>query len=91
MNRDELAAMFGVSVDLIDRKTAAGTIPSFKLGRRVLYSIWSIRNWIEKQSQSDTAPDPAAPSQPGADCVIFSELCTFRKTHSWAGRGLVST
>ncbi|MBN1512612.1 MAG: helix-turn-helix domain-containing protein [Phycisphaerae bacterium] len=51
----EAAAMLGLSARTLWSLTARGAIPSFKVGRATLYSVQALREWVQSQSNTQTA------------------------------------
>ena len=50
LTRFEAAQALGVCERTLDTYTKEGTIPSLRIGSRVLYSVQALEQWIAEQS-----------------------------------------
>lgn len=55
VNRQEAAAMLGISERLLWTWTQAGSIPHVRIGTRVLYPVEQLRIWLNKQANGTVA------------------------------------
>jgi excisionase family DNA binding protein len=55
VNRQEAAALLGISERLLWTWTQAGNIPHLRIGTRVLYPVEQLRIWLNKQANSTVA------------------------------------
>lgn len=50
LNQKEAAALLGISTRTLARRSADGTIPSFLIGRRRLYSRDRLAQWVTERA-----------------------------------------
>ena len=50
LNQKQAAAMLGISIRTLARRSADGTIPSFLIGRRRVYSSFRLTQWIAERA-----------------------------------------
>ena len=50
LSQKEAAALLGISPRTLARRSADGTIPSFLIGRRRVYSRFRIAEWVARQA-----------------------------------------
>ena len=50
LNQKEAAALLGISPRTLARRSADGTIPSFLIGRRRVYSRFRLTEWVARQA-----------------------------------------
>ena len=51
LTRFEAAQALGICERTLDTYTKDGTIPSLRIGARVLYSVQALEDWIKKNTQ----------------------------------------
>lgn len=51
VDRKEASRLLNLSLRKLDAATKAGRIPCVRIGRRVLYSVDALREWISEQSR----------------------------------------
>jgi hypothetical protein len=50
LNQRQAAALLGISTRTLARRSADGTIPSFLIGRRRVYSRFRLTQWVAEQA-----------------------------------------
>ncbi|WP_295088975.1 helix-turn-helix domain-containing protein [Ruminococcus sp.] len=53
----EVAAETGLSISTVRKLTRQGIIPHITVGRRILYPVTALHNWMLEQTFGSTAPD----------------------------------
>ena len=53
----EVAAETGLSISMVRKLTRHGIIPHVKVGRRVLYPVTALHEWMLKKTFGSTAPN----------------------------------
>lgn len=52
----EVSKETGVSLSMIRKLTRSGEIPHIKVGRRILYPVSTIMNWLDRNTIGITVP-----------------------------------
>lgn len=61
INRSELAEELGLSIDTLQRwETRRFGPPCVRVGRKVLYRMEAVRDWLREQEARKAAPPPSA-------------------------------
>jgi Bacterial regulatory protein, Fis family len=50
LNQSQAAALLGISTRTLARRSADGSIPSFLIGRRRVYSRFRLTQWVAEQA-----------------------------------------
>ncbi|WP_019680728.1 helix-turn-helix domain-containing protein [Ruminococcus flavefaciens] len=53
----ELAELTGLSISTIRKLTRKGNLPHVKVGRRIVYPVTAIHEWMFANTIGSTAPD----------------------------------
>lgn len=55
----EAARALGVSARTVEALAAIGELPSFRVGRRRLFSVEALRAWVRERAMADHAESPS--------------------------------
>lgn len=57
LSATEISKETGISLSLVRKLTHNGEIPHIKVGRRVLYPVSALKDWLAKNTVSTADPD----------------------------------
>ena len=57
LSASEVSEQTGVSLSLVRKLTRSGEIPHIKVGRRILYPVSGIDDWLESRTEGGFHPE----------------------------------